>query len=73
MTPRLVNAKELAQYLGTTEGSIYTYKSQGKIPPQWIIKLGKRGVRFDLVEVDKSLEEAKSSNDDLSTIFKIQA
>lgn len=31
MTPRLVNAKELAQYLGTTEGSIYTYKSQGLI------------------------------------------
>lgn len=73
MTPRLVNAKELAQYLGTTEGSIYTYKSQGKIPPQWIIKLGTRGVRFDLMEVDKTLEEVKSSNDDLSSIFKIRA
>ena len=73
MTPSLVNAKELAQYLGTTEGSIYTYKSQGKIPPQWIIKLGKRGGRFDLVEVDKTLEEAKSRNDDLSSIFQIRA
>lgn len=70
MTRRLVNAKGLAEYLGSTEGSIHTYKCQGKLPTQWIVPLGKRAVRYDLEEVDKSIEESKGS---VESIFKVQA
>ncbi|MBR3603205.1 MAG: hypothetical protein IKL48_00695 [Elusimicrobiaceae bacterium] len=70
MKRRLVNAKGLAEYIGSTEGSINTYKCQGKIPKRWIVPLGTRGVRYDLEEVDKSIEDSKLS---LESIFKVQA
>ena len=73
MGPRLVSAEELATYIGTTKKSIYTYKCQGKIPQQWIVPVSKRSIRFDLDEVNKSIEETKSSTDGLSSIFRIRA
>ena len=68
MTRRLVNARGLAEYLGSTTKSIHTYKSLGKIPPQWIVPLGTRALRFDLQEVDKSIEESKGSLESIFTI-----
>lgn len=73
MGPRLVSAEELATYIGTTKKSIYTYKCQGKIPKQWIVSVGKRSIRFDLDEVNKSIEESKNSADGLESIFRIRA
>lgn len=73
MGPRLVSAEELATYIGTTKKSIYTYKCQGKIPKQWIVPVSKRSIRFDLSEVDKSIEETKGSTDGLESIFRIRA
>ena len=73
MGPRLVSAEELAMYIGTTKKSIYTYKCLGRIPKQWIVPVSRRSIRFDLSEVDKSIEETKGSTDGLSSIFRIQA
>lgn len=58
---RLVSTKELAQYLGSTENSIRSLKSQGKIPSQWTVNIG-RSVRYDLQEVDKWIESKKEAN-----------
>ncbi|WP_428081197.1 helix-turn-helix transcriptional regulator [Candidatus Avelusimicrobium alvi] len=58
MTKRLLTAKELAEYIGSSEKSIRSLQCQGKIPSAWIIKRG-ASVRYDLVEVDKWIEERK--------------
>lgn len=58
---RLVSTKELAQYVGSSENSIRSLKSQGKIPPQWIVKIG-RSVRYDLNEINKWIESKKEKN-----------
>ena len=58
---RLVSTKELAQYLGSTENSLRSLKSQGKIPSQWTGNIG-RSVRYDLQEVDKWIESKKEAN-----------
>lgn len=58
---RLVSTKELAQYVGSSENSIRSLKSQGKIPAEWVINIG-RSVRYDLNEVDKWIESKKESN-----------
>lgn len=73
MERRLLTVKELAAYIGTTEGSIYVYRTLHKIPQQWIVPLAKRSLRFDLEEVKKSIEETKGSTDGLESIFRIRA
>ena len=58
---RLLSTKELAQYLGSSENSLRSLKSQGKIPSQWVVNIG-RSVRYDLNEVDKWIESKKENN-----------
>lgn len=55
---RLINSKELADYIGSTEGTIRTWQCAGKIPVQWCVKIGS-SVRYDLTEVDKAIELCK--------------
>ena len=55
---RLLNSKELANYIGSTEGTIRTWQCIGKIPANWCIKIG-RSVRYDRIEVEKALEICK--------------
>ena len=73
MTKRLITVKELAVYIGTTPRSVYSYRNRGMIPKQWFVPVSKRSLRFDLEEVNKSIEESKCSEDGLSSIFKIRA
>ena len=68
---RLLTAKELAEYIGSTEGSIRALKCQGKLPKQWIVILGKNAVRFDLKEVNKSIDTVKDNP--FNSIFQVQA
>ena len=58
---RLINSKELADYIGSTEGTIRTWQCIGKIPAKWCIKIG-RSIRYDKVEVEKTLEKCKEGN-----------
>lgn len=66
---RLLTTEELAAYIGSTKGSIHTLKCQGKLPVQWIVPFGKRNIRFDIDEVNKSIEKAK--NDKSGNIFAV--
>ncbi|MCK5014625.1 MAG: helix-turn-helix domain-containing protein, partial [Candidatus Omnitrophica bacterium] len=45
--------KELAKYLGITEGTLYSWVCQRKIP---YLKVG-RLVKFDMRKIEKWLEE----------------
>ena len=51
MEKRLLNINELAVYLGTSKGSIYTMKCLGRIPQSCLVKIG-RSLRFEKSEVD---------------------
>jgi len=53
MGKRFFNSKELGEYLGVKEGTIYFWVSQRKIPFK---KFG-RLVRFSIEEIDKWIEE----------------
>ena len=55
---RLLTVNELAEYMGTTPGSIYTLKCKGKIPNDCIVKRGK-SLRFDIVAIDNWILEMK--------------
>ena len=55
---RLLTVEELATYMGTTISTIYTLKCKGKIPSNCIVKRGK-SLRFDLIEIDKWINELK--------------
>jgi excisionase family DNA binding protein len=55
MNKRLVNKKELAQYLNLSIYTIDAWVSQNRIP---FVKMGSR-VLFDLVEIDKWIEKQK--------------
>lgn len=57
---RLLTTEELADYLGSTVGSIYVLKCKGKIPSEWIVNIG-RALRFDKEAVDKSINKAKEN------------
>lgn len=48
---RYLTARELANYIGSTERSIRTKLSQGKIPTEWVKYFG-NSLRFDKVAVD---------------------
>lgn len=55
MKKRLINKKELAEYLNLSIYTIDTWVSQNRIP---YIKMGRR-VLFDLDEIEKWIEEQK--------------
>ncbi len=52
---RLMNAQELAEYIGTTYLNVYQMVSKGGIP---FVKIG-RSVRFDLHDIDPWIEQQK--------------
>lgn len=70
LNKRFLTAKQLAEYLGTTEGSIRAQQCKGNIPSKWVVRMG-RSVRFDLTEVDKSIDEAKENKN--GNIFEAHA
>ena len=53
MNNRLLDIKELAEFLGIAEGTVYVWVCHKKIP---YIKVG-RLIRFDLPKIEKWLEE----------------
>ncbi|KAF0125442.1 MAG: hypothetical protein FD189_1624 [Elusimicrobia bacterium] len=60
MEKRLLNIKELSEYLGTPKSSIYTQICLGKIPPACIVKMG-RALRFERAEIDKWINARRLS------------
>lgn len=52
---RLLTAKELARYIGSTKGTVYTWAHTRTIPPACIIRRG-RSLRFDILQIDKWLD-----------------
>ncbi len=52
---RLMNAQEVAEYIGTTHLNVYQMVSKRGIP---FVKIG-RSVRFDLHEIDPWIERQK--------------
>jgi len=53
MEKRLLSIKELSQYLGVKEHTLYIWVSQRRIP---FVKCG-RLTKFDLKRIDKWIEE----------------
>lgn len=53
MEKRYLGIKELGEYLGIKEGTVYSWVCYKKIP---YIKVG-RLVKFDLIRIEKWLEE----------------
>lgn len=66
---RLINSKELADYIGSTEGTIRTWQCVGKIPAKWCVKVGS-SVRYDRVEVDKTIEMCKKQSYNLKDLLQ---
>ncbi len=60
MDKRLLNTKELSEYLGTPPSSIYTMICRGRIPRECILKMG-RGLRFEKAEIDKWISAKRLS------------
>ena len=60
MEKRLLTVKELAVYIGTTVGSIYTLTHMGKIPRECVVKLG-RSLRFEREAIDAWINQQKPS------------
>jgi len=56
---KLLNTKELAEYLKLTEVTIYKYANEGKIPG---VKVGSRW-RFDKEHVDELLKKGEEEKD----------
>lgn len=63
-TKRLITTKEAAQYLGTTENSLRSLRCQRKLPPDWMISMG-RSVRFDLQAIDNWINKQAASQKSL--------
>ena len=58
---RLLNISELATYLGTPKGSIYTMVCLRKIPQYCVVKLG-RALRFEKDAIDRWINEKRCSS-----------
>ena len=54
MEKRLLNIKELSEYMGTSKSSIYTQVCLQRIPPVCVVKIG-RALRFEKSEIDNWL------------------
>ena len=59
ITQRYYTARQLAEYLGSTERSIRAKLSQGKIPTDWVKYFG-GSLRFDKQAVDAYFDRQKS-------------
>lgn len=62
MEKRLLNIKEVSEYLGVKEHTLYMWVSQRRIP---FVKCG-RLTKFDLKKIDKWIEENAVSEIDFS-------
>jgi len=60
MEKRLMNIRELSEYLGTSKGSIYTMVCLQKIPQSCVVKFG-RALRFERDAIDKWVNQQKAS------------
>jgi excisionase family DNA binding protein len=60
MEKRLMNIKELSEYLATSKGSIYVQVHEGKIPPACIVKLG-RALRFEREAINAWVDKQRLS------------
>lgn len=60
MEKRLMNIRELSEYLGTSKGSLYTMVCMRKIPKNCIVKIG-RSLRFERSAVDAWVNQQKAS------------
>lgn len=58
ITQRYYTARQLAEYIGSTEGSIRAKLSKGDIPRDWVIYFG-GSLRFDRVAVDAYCDRQK--------------
>jgi excisionase family DNA binding protein len=56
---KLLTIRELAERLGIAEGTAYHWLSQGRLP---CVRLGSRCVRFRESDVEKMLEQLRSSD-----------
>ena len=59
MEKRLMNIKELSEYLGTSKGSLYTMVFMRKIPKECIVKIG-RSLRFEKEGIDRWINAASA-------------
>jgi len=58
---KLMNVRELSEYLSMPKATLYTYVSLGKIPQQCIVRIGK-ALKFDVEEIEKWITSLKSEN-----------
>jgi len=56
MEKRLINAKDLADYIGTSRDQIYQMVSRRQLP---FVKIGK-STRFDLRDIEKWISDRKT-------------
>jgi predicted DNA-binding transcriptional regulator AlpA len=59
MDKRLLNIKDLSNYLSIPTGSLYVMVHMRKIPPGCIIKLG-RSLRFEKAGIDRWVNEKRA-------------
>ena len=52
MEKKLMNVKQLSEYISMPAPTIYTYVSTGKIPAECIKRIG-RALKFDVEAVDR--------------------
>lgn len=60
MEKRLMNIKELSEYIATPVGSIYTMVCLQKIPPECVVKIG-RALRFERDGIDTWISAKRAS------------
>ncbi|MBR3631583.1 MAG: helix-turn-helix domain-containing protein [Elusimicrobiaceae bacterium] len=56
---KLITAEELAEYLRSTPGTIYTWKSMGRIPADCVRKIGRK-VLFVAEKIEEWLDSSAS-------------
>lgn len=54
---RLLNIGELSAVVGATRGTLYQWRSQGRLD-EYIVRVG-RSLRFDLMKVEMALEQGR--------------
>ncbi len=59
MEKKLMNVKQLSEYISMPAPTIYTYVSTGKIPAECIKRIG-RALKFDVGAVDRWVNGAST-------------
>lgn len=54
---RLLNIGELSALVGATPGTLYQWRSQGRLDP-YVVRVG-RSLRFDLGKIETALEQGR--------------